>query len=616
MKKISLFAIFGILILTLAWSPASQEDDYHEILTIGRGEAIGLEWEKGSNTLIARTRESEWFYNEQLETVGSAARQEGGENPDGSRIAFLNEDLPGVEIRDTQTGDLISVLEGEVDRFVGRGWSPDSRWLAVSSLNDTDDVILWDSNDSSVKAVLSAGTERLTRLVWGPDSQYLIGVDIGTSIYVWDVEAGELVTHRDDYPPTPRLFDILWNPDGEHITVTRNSEEEGIHTIEILDIPSLEIDKVLVGHNSDITEIVWIDETYLASSDKSDFSIWIWNTETGEAETVLEGHSDGVFDLAYNPTNGLLASRSSDSSIRLWNLSEGVQVAQTLAHNRGIMSMTWSPDGEFIATGGFTHDPRIRIWDASNNDFMAVLEGHTSWINSLSWHPDGRLLASGSSDGTIKIWDATTFTLVGTLIDTTPENRNNWSRRDIEWSSDGRMLASATTFDDRIWDVESGELIFLRETTYGRQGDISVTWCSDGEILAVSGDGNIRTIDVQTQEITLEFKDPVYGHLMNSIDCHGTQLVLVGRGGALIDLSTGNVIREFSGRSVAWHPSGERLATTLGGRVYILNADDSSIATTFDTGLYPPLDKIEWSLDGTRLAVANTPREVVHIWGR
>ena len=45
-----------------------------------------------------------------------------------------------------------------------------------------------------------------------------------------------------------------------------------------------------------------------------------------------------------------------------------------------------------------------------------TLRGHKDWIGRIAWSPDGRTLASGSSDNTIRLWDAEIGKLLRTLI--------------------------------------------------------------------------------------------------------------------------------------------------------------------------------------------------------
>jgi WD40 repeat protein len=46
---------------------------------------------------------------------------------------------------------------------------------------------------------------------------------------------------------------------------------------------------------------------------------------------------------------------------------------------------------------------------------VRTLKGHTKTVRSVAFSPDGRLLASGSDDGTVKLWEVATGSLVRTL---------------------------------------------------------------------------------------------------------------------------------------------------------------------------------------------------------
>ena len=37
---------------------------------------------------------------------------------------------------------------------------------------------------------------------------------------------------------------------------------------------------------------------------------------------------------------------------------------------------------------------------------LSVLKGHGSYVNSIAYSPDGKKIVSGSSDKTVRVWDA------------------------------------------------------------------------------------------------------------------------------------------------------------------------------------------------------------------
>jgi WD40 repeat protein len=97
----------------------------------------------------------------------------------------------------------------------------------------------------------------------------------------------------------------------------------------------------------------------------------------------------------------------------------------------------------------------------------------------IDWSRDGQYLVSGGRDGTIRLWDMTTFTPIGIL--TQPDIIVD----DVAFSPDGSQVAAA--LDDgtaRVWDVASGEQLSI----FQQNGEMrSVAWSPDGAILAYGG---------------------------------------------------------------------------------------------------------------------------------
>ncbi|MCD6515260.1 MAG: hypothetical protein J7L07_10090, partial [Candidatus Odinarchaeota archaeon] len=56
-----------------------------------------------------------------------------------------------------------------------------------------------------------------------------------------------------------------------------------------------------------------------------------------------------------------------------------------------------------IASG--SSDATVRVWDAASGELLRTLEDHGGWVYSVAWSPDGRYIASGSRDATVRVWD-------------------------------------------------------------------------------------------------------------------------------------------------------------------------------------------------------------------
>jgi WD40 repeat protein len=112
----------------------------------------------------------------------------------------------------------------------------------------------------------------------------------------------------------------------------------------------------------------------------------------------------------------------------------------------------FSLDGKRLASG--STDKTVRLWDAETGAALQTLEGHGDAVFAVSFSPDGKRLASGSADKTVRLWDAETGAVLQTL-----EGHGDLVRA-VSFSPDGKRLASSSEDKTvRIWDAETGAVL-------------------------------------------------------------------------------------------------------------------------------------------------------------
>jgi hypothetical protein len=210
------------------------------------------------------------------------------------------------------------------------------------------------------------------------------------------------------------------------------------------------------------------DKRTLAVGDQNG-NIRIWDVaQRTVIAPMMSGHTGTVSSLAYSPDGKVLASAGStifnqgsgytnDGTVRLWNTETHEQIGDPLINERSsgpALAVSFAPGGEKLAVGygdrdgmvwdigthklvgtvttglgspiGITYnhsgsriaaadDNNVRIWDASTDKQLLDLKGHTNSVYAIAFAPDDSRLASGSRDGTVRIWDPTTGTLVKQL---------------------------------------------------------------------------------------------------------------------------------------------------------------------------------------------------------
>ncbi len=318
---------------------------------------------------------------------------------------------------------------------------------------------------------------------------------------------------------TPVLY--MRSSDGALFAVEPKTKPapEAAPAVKVPAAPKVELGKLLVtyeGHDMNVDRLAWSpDGTRLASVQRNDNVIHVWDAELGARLLTYESQTDTILSVAWSPDSKYIASASRDGSVHVWESETGTLRHAYTGHKGHVYDAIWSPDGKRIASVGA--DEMVHIWGAERGilitswpgkyplawsaDGAAVACKHvddTAVIHKASngepllqqqvpdefytmdWSRDGNLLAAAGEGGTIHIWKA-----AGGGHRSFAENENEDVVLSVAWSPDSKRLASGGyTGVARIWNPTSLEEVFAYQ---GHKGDTVVTavaWSPDGTRIA------------------------------------------------------------------------------------------------------------------------------------
>ncbi|PAQ11455.1 hypothetical protein CIT26_05600 [Mesorhizobium temperatum] len=439
---------------------------------------------------------------------------------------------------------------------------------------------IWDVSKGTEIAVLKGHRGPVERAGFSPDGRRVITAARDGTARIWDAASGE---QRAVLEPSGAYPTAVFDPNGERVLT------EGLNV-----------------------------------------QASLWDARTG-TKLLSVGSTGGASDMGdaladFNP-DGRSFATSQARKVFVWNATDGTLIHEWYVGTWASM-LTFSPDGSRLLVGSlgtFSFSSLPALWDVGNGTEIARLAGHKSdtQLQGVIFSHGGRQIATVSLDGSARIWDGKSGTLLDVLGQETPNLKladigyNSDKEMNSAFSPDDRLLVTASIDGPiRIWDVGRASLFTTIAGHDGLIEHLEFNPVDSNTLVTASHDGTARLWDVNgilTTDLLHEYPPTFAVFSPDSVH------LLTGGGDAKVhlwDVTTEREIAKFDTgeivHSATFSPDGTRVATvSLAGRVLVWDVESKRQLATIKSPIR--LRHIQFSPAGSLLA-AGSGRGTALVW--
>lgn len=232
-----------------------------------------------------------------------------------------------------------ATLRGHAGDVLDLAWSPQDRWLASCSIDNT--IIVWDAQSfPTIVSMLKGHTGLVKGVTWDPVGKFLASQSDDRSVKIWktsDWTIQNTITEPfEECGGTTHILRLSWSPDGQYL-VSAHAMNGGGPTAQIIERDGWKCDKDFVGHRKAVTCVRFHNSILKRQAPKTnklqqycclaigsrDRCLSVWMTALQRPLLVIRDlFTESILDLSWSHDGYILLACSGDGTVACLQFNE------------------------------------------------------------------------------------------------------------------------------------------------------------------------------------------------------------------------------------------------------------------------------------------------------
>ena len=282
---------------------------------------------------------------------------------------------------------------------------------ACTSASGDQTIRIWDVAQQKCLTVLRGSTEDVYGLALSPDGTTLASGSKDGVVAFWSA----LPESKEEQPkllPTDRWAEAAFAPDSRVIAVVR----EGI--VRLCELPALrETDTIPPWGRMSVLWLIRAKGTLIVSGSTNGW-LRVWSCAERRLLKEFPGSGVAVRRLRFSADctrllYGDVQGPGHPDNLTCLDSRTWQQIWSHLVND--YRAASFSPDGRLVVAAIREAPGQLNWWSTVSGKVVATTAGHRYGVSGVAFSPDGALAASVAYDGTVALWNASSFKLVTTF---------------------------------------------------------------------------------------------------------------------------------------------------------------------------------------------------------